>query len=146
MSEPTLYSALKDIADAIRTKGVTGTMSALEMPTKIEAIQTEKYGIPIDGFVGDVDENGNLLRTAAGGDTFSFRSSDIVSIPTGYFQSAFRGRNVLDITLPNLTTIGTYTFEWVAALSPTLSSVSMPELYDIPDFGLQYAFRHCSAL
>ena len=40
MSEPTLYSALKDIADAIRAKGITGTMSALEMPQKIASIQT----------------------------------------------------------------------------------------------------------
>lgn len=28
MSEPTLYNALKDIADAIRAKGITGTMNA----------------------------------------------------------------------------------------------------------------------
>ena len=40
MSEPTLYSALKDIADAIRAKGITGSMSALEMPQKIASIQT----------------------------------------------------------------------------------------------------------
>ena len=40
MSEPTLYNALKDIADAIRAKGVTGTMSAIEMPQKIASIQT----------------------------------------------------------------------------------------------------------
>ena len=146
MADTTLISALSAIADAIRAKGVEGTMNAWEMPTKIGEIQTEKYGIPVDGFVGDVDENGNLMRATVRGDTFSFRSSDIVSIPSGYFQSSFRGRNVLDISLPNLTTIGTYTFEWMAARSPTLSSASMPELSAIPGFGLQYAFRGCSAL
>ena len=36
----TLIDALKDIADAIRAKGVTGTMSALEMPQKIASIPT----------------------------------------------------------------------------------------------------------
>ena len=59
----TLIDALKDIADAIRTKGVTGTMSALEMPQKIASIPTgggSKYGITLDGILGDVDENGAL--------------------------------------------------------------------------------------
>ena len=38
MSDTTLREAFGDIADAIRAKGVTGTMSPLEMPTKIAAI------------------------------------------------------------------------------------------------------------
>lgn len=56
----TLIDALSGIAEAIRAKGVAGTMNAWEMPTKIEEIQTEKYGIPLDGILGDVDENGAL--------------------------------------------------------------------------------------
>lgn len=56
----TLIDALSGIADAIRAKGITGTMNAWEMPTKIEEIQTEKYGIPIGGILGDVDANGEL--------------------------------------------------------------------------------------
>jgi len=38
MANTTLTQTFSDIADAIRAKGVTGTMTPLEMPTKIGSI------------------------------------------------------------------------------------------------------------
>ena len=81
MSDTTLRQAFGNIADAIRAKGVTGTMTPLEMPTKISSIQTDtrKYGVGIDGMFGDVDSNGVLQQPSQ---SFTFSSSDIIEIPS----------------------------------------------------------------
>jgi hypothetical protein len=57
MANTTLTEAFSDIADAIRAKGVSGTMTPLEMPTKIGSIAGggSKYGISLDSIIGDVD-------------------------------------------------------------------------------------------
>ena len=89
MSDKTLREALTDIADAIRAKGVTGTMSALEMPTKIASIPSgsgSKYGVTLDGLLGDVDANGVLQDPST---TFTFSSNDIRKI-TGNNQLQYK--------------------------------------------------------
>ena len=56
MSNTILGNAFKAVADAIRARGVTGTMSPLEMPSKVASISTGfKYGVDIDNMIGDVD-------------------------------------------------------------------------------------------
>ena len=84
MSEPTLYNALKDIADAIRAKGITGTMNAWEMPDKIASIVTgggDKYDITLDGLIGDVNGQGVLqVVTAAANTTLAFLRHGVTSL------------------------------------------------------------------
>ena len=67
----TLIDALSGIADAIRAKDtslVGTTMNAWEMPSKIANIptggggQVDKYGVTLNGILGNVDSGGNLLR------------------------------------------------------------------------------------
>ena len=142
MSEPTLYNALKDIADAIRAKGITGTMSALEMPTKIAAIQTgggSKYGISLDGLIGDVDGDGVLQEPS---DTYTFTSTDIVEVPDGVLRSFFRfSEGLTAISLANLTTIGDNGMEEAFYGCENLESISFPSLTTVGDYGLAKAFE-----
>lgn len=78
MADKTIREAFQDIADAIRAKGVTGTMSPLQMPTKIGTISGgEKFGASIDNWVGDVDANGVLQSPTT--TTFDFYSTDILA-------------------------------------------------------------------
>lgn len=79
MSNTTLTEAFSNIADAIRAKGVTGTMTPLEMPTKIGSISGggSKYGLTMDNILGDVDQNGQLQQPTGG----AFSSTEIVKIP-----------------------------------------------------------------
>lgn len=107
-----LRQAVKDIADAIRAKGVTGTMSLSEMPTKVAAVPTgyTKYGLNMDSFLGDVNGSGALQQVS---DTFSFSSTDIRSIPDNGLQYAFYGNTgITSINLPNLTSIGQYGMQY----------------------------------
>ena len=54
MANTTLTQAFTNIANAIRAKGVTGTMSPLEMPAKIASIPTGN-ALTIDGITGEID-------------------------------------------------------------------------------------------
>lgn len=76
MSNTILGNAFKDVADAIRAKGVTGTMSPLEMPAKVATIQTgkRKFGISIDDLLGDVDQQGSLELPS---ESFSVQSTEM---------------------------------------------------------------------
>ena len=59
----TLRETFSNIADAIRAKGVTGTMTPLEMPSKIVDIPSgggTTYGATVEGLVGTIDANGKL--------------------------------------------------------------------------------------
>ena len=82
MANETLTSVFSDIADAIRAKGVTGQMMPTEMPTKITSIPSggggSKYGVSLDGIIGDVDEEG-ILQTP--NQTFTFSTGEIKRIP-----------------------------------------------------------------
>lgn len=70
---------MTNIADAIRAKGVTGTMNAYEMPTKIASIPSgggAKYGVTLNGILGDLDSG--FLQFPD--ETFNFTSSNITGI------------------------------------------------------------------
>jgi len=77
MSSTTLTQVFSDIANAIRAKGVTGTMTPLQMPTKVASISSSKYGVPMDGLLGNVNGQGELQPPST---SFQFTSNDIVSI------------------------------------------------------------------
>jgi hypothetical protein len=79
MSNTTLRQAFSDIANAIRAKGVTGTMTPLQMPTKVASItQSSKYSVSLDGILGNVNGQGELQPPSQ---QCQFVSSDIISIP-----------------------------------------------------------------
>lgn len=104
MANTTLTQTFSDIADAIRAKGVTGTMTPLEMPTKIGSIAGggSKYGLTMDNILGDVNQNGELQFPTGG----TFSSTDIVSIPDYGLQYKFNMSGITSVSLPNLTTVG----------------------------------------
>lgn len=54
MSNTTLTQAFTNIANAIRARGVTGTMSPLQMPAKIASIPVGN-ALTIDGITGQID-------------------------------------------------------------------------------------------
>ena len=60
MADTTLRQAFSDIANAIRAKGVTGTMTPLQMPTKVASISSSKYGVSVDSVLGNVNGQGEL--------------------------------------------------------------------------------------
>lgn len=144
MSEPTLYNALKDIADAIRAKGITGTMSALEMPTKIASIAGSKYGITLDGLIGDVNGQGVLQWPE---ETFTFSSEEIVEIPDDMLTSRFaNSKGLTAVYLPNLTTLGEYALARAFNVCENLTSADLGSLTATASHGLENAFSECDSL
>ncbi len=147
MSEPTLYNALKDIADAIRDKGITGTMNAWEMPDKIASIVTgggDKYDITLDGLIGDVNGQGVLQDPS---ETFTFTSSDIVEIPDDMLDSFFAVKdNITAVSLPNLTTVGEYGMKEICRDCEYLTSANLASLTSIDEHGMEKAFQNCLSL
>lgn len=142
----TLKSAIKDIADAIRVKGVTGTMSLNQMPTKIASIPSgsqTKYGVDIDGMIGDLDNNG-VLQLPTSQNTFAFHSSDIVSIDGDKFTNKFRYSYITSLDLPNLTTCGEGSLSYMCHNCPVLAIVNIPKLTGSP--ALTYSFYNCPNL
>ena len=109
MSNTTLRQAFKDIADAIRAKGVTGTMSPLEMPSKVASIPsggTSRYGVPYDSMLGYLDSNGVLQIPST---PYSLSSADILGIAADAWGYRFCfDDNIASVSLPNCTSIGDY--------------------------------------
>lgn len=125
----TLRGAIKDIADAIRAKGVSGTMSLNQMPAKIASIPTgsqTKYGVDVDGMIGELDNNG-VLQPVASGSTFTFQSSDIEHIPDVVLLNKFyQNPRLVSVSLPNLTTCDENALNYAFYGCANLVSVSMP--------------------
>lgn len=105
MADTTLRQAFSDIANAIRAKGVTGTMTPLQMPTKVSSItQSSKYGVSMDGLLGNVNGQGELQSPST---SFQFTSNDIVSIPSYRLYGKFmKATTLTSVSLPNVTTVG----------------------------------------
>ena len=110
MAENTLTEVFSDIADAIRAKGVVGTMTPEEMPQKIASITggVDDFGIPLDALLGDVDQNGALQAPSYVG-TFEFSSDKIEEVSYyGLSRKFYNSTNITKVELPNLSTVGQY--------------------------------------
>ena len=146
MSNTILGNAFKAVADAIRAKGVTGTMSPLEMPAKVASIPSGgssiKYGVDLDGMIGDVDANG-VLQTP---DPSQFSSTEIRSISDYALQYKFRKRPVTSVSLPNLTSIGNYGMQYAFYQDTALTTVDMSSVTRVEGRGLYSAFYGCYSL
>lgn len=141
MANETLTSAFSDIADAIRAKGVTGTMTPLQMPTKIADIPSGsgiKYGVSMDSILGDVDASGGLAKPSQ---TFTFGSGEIINVKNDALNEVFRNNTSLTgINLPELSSVGQYGMKGTFSGCTSLSSVNLPKLEVIGDGGMTGAF------
>lgn len=77
-----LKDRVEDAYDALEEKGATipATKDTYNLPNTIGTISGgggSKYGVPIDGLLGDVDQNGQLGLPS---ETFSFASNDIRTV------------------------------------------------------------------
>lgn len=152
MSNTVLGNAFKDVADAIRAKGVSGTMSPLEMPAKIATIQTSrrKFGISIDDLIGDVDQQGELQYPTT---AFSVQSNDMLGIADRGLYAKFSASGITSLSLPNLQTIGFQSLYSVCLQAPNLLSVDLSGLIACGDasqgaiaMNMTQAFFECTSL
>lgn len=106
MADTTLRQAFSNIANAIRAKGVTGTMTPLQMPTKVASISSSKYGVSGDSVLGNVNGQGELQQPTQ---QFQFTSSDIVVVPANMLRNKFyNNTGLVEVHLPNLTSVESY--------------------------------------
>ena len=144
MADTTLRQAFSDIANAIRAKGVTGTMTPLQMPTKIGTIYASKYGVSGDSVIGNVDQNGELQPPST---SFTFQSSDILSIPiNGLYNKFYRNPALTEVNLPNLTTVGNYGMDAAFEYCTSLTTVDLSKVTGVGQYGIAYAFYGDTAL
>ena len=147
MANETLTSAFSDIADAIRAKGVTGTMTPLQMPTKIESIPSgggTKYGVSVDSVLGEVDSNGVLQSPNI---PFSFESIDVKSISYNALNGRFTTiTSLTTVNLPNLTSVGNTGMKGTFSECTSLTTVNLPNLTNVEISGMTGAFYGCTSL
>ena len=120
-------------------------MTPLEMPTKIGNIQTSKYGLTLDNFLGSVNANGAIQAPTNG----ALYSTQIKSIPnwSAALQYRFyRDTKITGVSLPNLTTIGHYGINNTFYGCTSLVSVDLSGATSIGDYGINNAFRGCTSL
>ena len=139
MANETLTDVFSDIADAIRAKGVTGTMTPLQMPTKVAAI-------PQSAIAGDpryvVDANGALSRKDVDITWFG----DVKTINERGLQDAYRSSNVVTAEFPELEHISYYGMTYTFYGASSLKSVSFPKLKSIYGDGFGNCFANCNSL
>lgn len=144
MADTTLRQAFSNIANAIRAKGVTGTMTPLQMPTKIGTIYASKYGVSGDSVLGNVDQNGELQPPST---PFTFQSDAIVSIPMNMMYNKFyRNTALVEVSLPNLTTVGQNGMNGAFNGCTALKTVVLPKLSTVGANGLNNMLYGCTAI
>lgn len=144
MADTTLRQAFSNIANAIRAKGVTGTMTPLQMPTKIGTIYASKYGVSGDSVLGNVDQNGELQPPST---SFTFQSDAIVSIPMNMMYNKFyRNTALVEVSLPNLTTVGQNGMNGAFNGCTALKTVVIPKLSTVGANGLNNMLYGCTAI
>lgn len=145
----TLRQVFKDIADAIREKGVSGTMKPIEMASKIEDIQTgdaPMSGLPLKAYGFEI-VNRKVVGPADRPERYDLVVSGLTSTLYGQFSQAWGldGSTGVGIavnaqkllpsiataTFPNLTTTLGQTFNSSFGFNQTITSVSFPALTTI---------------
>lgn len=168
----TLRQTFKDIADAIREKGVSGTMKPIEMASKIESIQTgggNVLGIELSSMV--VDNDGVLDKPAPAPVRTTARSIGTNALRYGltystefdapqcqtvddyglqyatFLSSTSQPRTELtSINFPELVSIGTEAMIYAWRYQTNLKSVSFPKLETVGLHGMSHAFENCTGL
>lgn len=143
----TLRETFSDIADAIRAKGVTGTMTPTQMPSKIASIPSgggTVYGMTVQNIIGDLDQNGALVPTSS----FSFSSNDITAVGNILYNKFYNNTAITQLVLPSLTTLDTTNaMNSVCYNASNLTKVDLSGVTTINGSGaLQNAFRNCTSL
>ena len=138
----------KDIADAIREKGATGTMTPLEMPSKLSSIPSgggAKFGVPIEALTGAVDDNGVLQHPTLS--NYTFESTEIRGI-ADYVLSYFvmKDTSITAVRLPNLTTVGVESLYEACYMCTNIHTVDLSGLTTIGEKGMNYCFYGCTSL
>lgn len=143
----TLRETFSDIADAIRAKGVSGTMTPTQMPSKIASIPSgggTVYGMTVQNIIGDLDQNGALVPTSP----FSFSSNDIRTVGDTLYYKFYHNTAITQLVLPSITTLDTTNgMNSICYESTNLTKVNLSGLTTISASGsLQNAFRKCTSL
>ena len=99
-----------------------------EIPTTVveEIVKAEKYGMTMDSFLGDVDENGVLQAPQP----FSFNGVGIKDLSENTLRKAFEYNTLIEnFTMPDITEVTTDAgFNQVCYQASNLNSVSFPML------------------
>lgn len=131
----TLRETFSDIADAIRDKGVTGTMTPLEMPDRIAEIQTGKT---VEICPENVGPYQYYMKFGAKG-----TSDALILNTTPYVDSTIE---TLDMS--KIESIGTYGFYTAVTNSPALKTIITPSstVEITGTYTFQRSFNGCSSL
>lgn len=104
----------------------------------------EKFGLTIDNFVGDVDENGTLNSTTW---TSALDFAGVKTIGKYALYYAFYKRtNITSVDFRSLTTVGKYALYDAFYECTGITSVDLSSLQSVSDQGLGWAFDGCTSL
>lgn len=140
-----LENLFQQIANSIRSKDISGNMTPQQMPDKIKSIQSKyQYGVPIDGFIGDVDQDGNLSSASA---YFDFYADDISVINEQWLIRNLSQSNVQRVDFPNLISVGLNGLNDNCFGGCTaLTSINFPKLSSLDDKSMQGTFNGDTSL
>lgn len=111
---------------------------------------SEKYGITVDNFLGDVDSNG-LYKVPTSGtlNAVGIKRIEDYGLACKFGGSAWgtsRPQGLAHIIFPDLTYVGNGAMGWFYTYSTDLETISFPELVQIGQCGMQNGFMNNSKL
>lgn len=124
-------SYIEDIADAIRSKGGSGTFTVSEMAQAIEDLPSGSSGWSTDGIASGTEPNGDITISAS-----------VSSIMTRAF---YERTGITSVTLEGNPLIGTYAFSGCTNMV-TLNVPNLVALKSTRYNTSQYTFQGCSKL
>ena len=114
------------------------------LPETIESIPQSKYGVTLDGMLGDRDTNSFLMPPTQ---HYAFESEDIWGVADYALRRKFYGELTLErISLPYMSSIGEQGMSECFFDCPALSSVDFSGLTSIGLSGLHYAFANSQSI
>lgn len=111
----------------------------------IKCSSSAKYGITVDNFLGDIDENGRIKVPTSG----ILNATGVIEVDDYVLACKFGGnawgtsrpQGLSKIIFPDLKKIGNAGMAYFYTYSTDLESVSFPELEEIGQCGMEEAFR-----
>ena len=111
---------------------------------KIEEVPKTKFGISVDAFLGDVDENGTLLATTWTG---ALNFAGVKTVGVYGLRDVFYGcRGITSVDLSSLQTVGDSGLFNAFRVCPGITSVDLSSLQSVDIYGLYFAFDSCTGI
>ena len=126
------------------TRLYIGDSSKTPAIVKVEEVPKTKFGVNVDTWIGEVDENGVLKKTTWTG-TLNFAGVKKIG-PNSLFYTFYGCTGITSVNLSSLQSVGNTSLNNTFNDCTGITSVDLSSLTTVDSYGLFYTFYGCTGI